>query len=291
MRKITMAALLAVTMLSSIGHSQQKIQETQSRFIPENDMYIPEDARGTGGISKAEFAVILDKTYKIYAPLISKMGSTLKVVNYWSDGRVNASSSRSGNILYVFMFGGLARHDAINYEAMVLATCHELGHHLGGFPKKASTGLTWSTAEGGSDYFASLKCMRKYFATEDNAAILKKKAGELDPFAVSRCQQAFTTTKDRLICMRSSLGAQSMANFFASTGPGFMYKFNTPSTYKPSATIMGYPNDQCRLDTYFAGMLCSISDTVNLENTDLKAGACYRGKHQVGFRPQCWFAH
>ena len=291
MRKITMAVLLAVTLMSSIGYSQAVFSSQESRFIPENDMYIPEDIRGVGGISKAKFSLILDKVYRIYTPLLSKAGFTLKMFNYWSDGRVNASSSRSGNILNIFMFGGLARHESINYEAMVLATCHELGHHLGGYPKKASAGLTWSTAEGGSDYFASLKCMRKYFATEDNAAVLKKKSAELDPFAVSRCQQAFAGTKDRLICMRSSLGAQSMANFFASTGPGFQYKFNTPSTYKPSVTIMSYPNDQCRLDTYFAGMLCSVSDSLNLGNTDPKAGACYRGQHQVGFRPQCWFAN
>ncbi len=291
MRKITMIAVMAVAMLSSIGYAEINYGDNHSRFIPENDMYIPEDNRGVGGISKTEFSTILDKVYKIYAPLVAPMGFNLRVVNYWSDGRVNASSSRSGSTLNIFMFGGLARHDAINYEAMVLATCHELGHHLGGYPKKASAGLTWSTAEGGSDYFASLKCMRKYFATEDNAAILKKKAGELDPFAVSRCQQAFVGTKDRLICMRSSLGAQSMANFFASTGPGFQYKFSTPSTYEPTTTIMSYPNDQCRLDTYFAGMLCSVSDTVNMGNTDPKTGACYRGKHQVGFRPQCWFAN
>ncbi|MFM6930277.1 MAG: hypothetical protein ACKOX6_17555 [Bdellovibrio sp.] len=289
MRKITKAALLAVTLISSLGYSQQNTNEFRS-FIPENNMYISEWDRGAGGISQSQFAVILNKVNNIYSPIVAKSGLSLKVVNYWGNGRVNASSSRSGNTLYVYMYGGLARHDAINYEAMVLATCHEVGHHLGGYPKKTTAGLTWSTAEGGSDYFASLKCMRKYFATEDNATVLAKRSSELDPFAVSRCNQTFSTKKDRLICIRSSLGAQSMADFFASTGPGFQYKFDTPSTFKPASVIMGYPNDQCRLDTYFAGMLCPVSDTQNLSNSDLRAGACYRGQHKFGFRPSCWFA-
>jgi len=289
MRKITVATLLVATLISSIGYSQQNTNDHGS-FVPENDMSIFEWNRGAGGISQSEFVAILNKINNIYTPLVAKSGLSLKVINYWSDGRVNASSSRSGNTLYVYMYGGLARHEAINYEAIVLATCHEVGHHLGGYPKKSSPGLTWSTAEGGADYFASLKCMRKYFATEDNATVLAQRASELDPFAVSHCNQAFSTKKDRLICLRSSLGAQSMADFFATTGPGFQYKFETPSTFKPSSVIMGYPNDQCRLDAYFAGMLCPVSDTQNLSNSDLRAGACYRGQHRFGFRPTCWFA-
>lgn len=289
MRKITAAALAAVTLVSSLGYSQLNSTQTMS-FIPENDMYILEWDRGAGGISKSEFSEILDRVSRIYAPIVAKSGQSLKLVNLWSDGRVNASSSRSGNTLLVYMFGGLARHDSINYEAMVLATCHEVGHHLGGYPKKAAAGRTWSTAEGGADYFAALKCMRKYFAAEDNASVLDNRSSELDPFAVAHCNQAFASRKDRLICIRSSLGAQSMANFFASTGPGFQYKFSTPSTFKPSSTIMGYPNDQCRLDTYFAGMLCPVSDTVSMSSSDYRAGACYSGKHSFGFRPSCWFA-
>lgn len=289
MRKITTAVFAAVSLVSSFAFSQQNSTEVFNSFIPDNDMYISEWDRGVGGVSKSEFSLILDKVARIYSPIVGKSGLSLRVVNYWSDGRVNASSSRTGSTLNVYMYGGLARHSSINYEAMVLATCHELGHHLGGYPKKSTAGLTWSTAEGGSDYFATLKCMRKYFATEDNASVLERRSAELDPFAVNRCNQAFSERKDRLICIRSSLGAQSMADFFASTGPGYQYKFNTPSTFRPSSTIMSYPNDQCRLDTYFAGMLCQVRDGQSLGNSDPRVGACYRGQHQFGFRPSCWF--
>jgi len=73
------------------------------------------------------------------------------------------------------MFGGLARHETMTPDGFATVVCHELGHHLGGVPKKFSWfGNSWASNEGQADYFGIMKCLRKMFEHEDNVKIVKE---------------------------------------------------------------------------------------------------------------------
>lgn len=259
-----------------------------SGFVPENDLYIPAGIFTVGGITEDQFNAVLDRMEKIYRADVERKGDKLQIRRLWNDGTVNASAQRSGNTQVLNMYGGLARHAATTIEGFALVACHEYGHHNGGAPKTSAMFGNWATNEGGADYYATLKCLRRFFAEDDNAAILKDL--DLDPVAVAGCEAQFSNEQDRLICLRTSLAGQSVANLFQAlrketTAPNF----GTPDKKEVSRMYDQHPQTQCRLDTYFAGMLCVAQEADTVSDSDYKTGTCYAPRDTVGNRPRCWF--
>lgn len=280
---------LAVSVLALMGVAAfPTAKEVCSGFLPPNNMKIPVGQFTTGGITKAEFDAVLDRVDRIYAPDIERLGAKLQVRHLWDDPTVNASATQQGKTWIINMYGGLARHAAINVEGMALVACHEIGHHMGGAPKISSWFSTWATNEGGSDYFATSKCLRRFFAEDDNKAIVAQ--ATIDPLVQETCTKQFTTEADQYICMRSSLAGDSVAVLFQAlrketTAP----KYGTPDSRKVTRMDDNHPATQCRMDTYFAGLACSASVNEGLSNDDYRTGTCYAPRDTVGNRPQCWF--
>lgn len=283
-------AVLAIVATLGFTHHSHEHNELCAGFVPENDMKIPVGLFNVGGISEEQFNDVLTRLERLYKEDIERKGDRLRINRLWDDPTVNASAQRSGNTQILNMYGGLARHPATNIEGFALVACHELGHHNGGAPKiRSMWGNAWATNEGGSDYFATMKCLRRFFAEDDNAAILKDL--DLDPVADAACEAQFPDEQDRLICLRTSLAGQSVANLFQdlrkeSTPPNF----GTPDKSVVSKTNDNHPATQCRLDTYFAGMICVAKESEAVSDTDYKAGSCYAPRDAAGFRPRCWFA-
>lgn len=292
MTKTTLRRGLAIVALTAtLGFTHKTAQDHQtlcSGFVPENNLNIPEGLFTVGGITEQQFNQVLDRIERIYKDDVQRMGDTLKINRLWKDGTVNASAQRSGKTQVLNMYGGLARHPTTTIEGFALVACHEFGHHNGGAPKMGGFMGAWATNEGGADYFATLKCLRRFFAEDDNAAILKDL--DLDPVATSACEAQFPDVQDQLICIRSSLAGQSVANLFQAlrketTAPNF----GTPDRREVPRMNDQHPDTQCRLDTYFAGMVCVAKETEGLSNTDYKAGSCYAPRDPAGNRPRCWF--
>ncbi|MAX65561.1 MAG: hypothetical protein CME66_01350 [Halobacteriovoraceae bacterium] len=253
-------------------------------------MWISTTAKMSNNMTEERFNAVIDKVVKVYEPIISSMGANLKVSRKWEDGTVNAYASRSGSTWNVAMFGGLARHKAITEDGFALVVCHEIGHHIGGAPKKSTWfGTTWATNEGQADYFATLKCLRKAFRNENNAAIVK--AMDVPAEVVNKCAEQFSEEADQLLCQRGSMAGLSTAKLFqdlrsSSKEPSF----STPDTKVVSRTDHNHPAYQCRLDTYFAGATCEINDSIDVDNEDEAVGVCYRDSGDTeGVRPLCWF--
>ncbi|MFS4459809.1 hypothetical protein [Bdellovibrio sp. HCB2-146] len=285
-------AVTGLALIATLGFTHHTASEKTlcAGFLPPNNMNIPVGLFSTGGISEQQFNDVLDRIEKIYKADVERKGDTLRINRLWSDGTVNASAQRMGNTQVLNMYGGLARHPATNIEGFALVACHEFGHHNGGAPKTAGWfGGGWATNEGGSDYFATLKCLRRFFAEDDNEAILK--GLDLDPVASAACEAQFTNRQDQLLCLRSSLAGQSVANLFQAlkkeTTPP---TFGTPDKSEVRRTNDNHPATQCRLDTYFAGMLCVAKESEEPSNSDYKQGSCYAPRDTAGVRPRCWFA-
>ena len=272
-------------------------------FLPENDHYIPVGMKGiNGGITEAEFNSSIDKVLAVYESIVSGMGGKLVVDRKWNDGTVNAYASQQGNKWSVAMFGGLARFHTITEDAMSLVVCHELGHHIGGAPKKGgsttgggwwggSSGGTssWASNEGQADYFATLKCLRKTFLNDNNAAIVAK----LDvPKSVSdACKKSAKNNKDdSAICIRTSMAGKAVSDLFSELSKLPETKFETPDSKVVSSTDDNHPKAQCRLDTYFQGSLCDISMNEDVSQKEEVKGTCHPSLgHKIGVRPLCWF--
>ena len=159
----------------SLAFSTQSIacdMNGETGFLPENDLYVGVNDKMASDMTEARFNEIIDEVDAVYAPIVKQRGGNLKWARKWDDGTVNASAQRFFTTYQVNMFGGLARHELVTDDAFALVVCHELGHHLGGAPKVGGLMMRWASNEGQSDYFASLKCFRKVYESDNNEAII-----------------------------------------------------------------------------------------------------------------------
>ncbi|GAB4411030.1 MAG: hypothetical protein OHK0056_14630 [Bacteriovoracaceae bacterium] len=260
-------------------------------IVEHNNLWIPADIKNTH-MTKEVFSKIIADVKAIYDDVVDSKGGKLVVVENWDDGTVNAFAKQEGGEWQVHMFGGLARHETVTPDGFALVVCHELGHHLGGAPKKKDFfGMVrWATNEGQADYWGSMKCLRKYFATQNNQAVVAKM--QIDQDARVKCQSVYSSAEEQAICMRASMAGKSLASLFRSLrGMATEINFNTPDTSKVSTTNDNHPQPQCRLDTYFSGSLCDRDSDEEVSDSDLEQGVCTPSQGYIlGTRPGCWFA-
>lgn len=282
--KFVVITLLALSFSHLVGACSE---DGKSGFLPENTMYIPVGTKTTGGVTQTQFNAVITKISTFYAPEIASLGGKLIINRQWVDGEVNAFAERTDNKWIVNMNGGLARHPAITPDGLALVVCHELGHHIGGAPKKKLGINKWSTAEGQADYFAAIKCARRVFLNDDNAAIIKTL--KAPAVLVSACSKAHGKL-DRDICIRTGVAGLSVASLFQALSKDKAPQFNTPDTKAVVLTDERHPGTQCRLDTFFQGALCEKSMNEAVSQTDEVRGTCHRSTgHKIGVRPVCWF--
>lgn len=263
-------------------------------IVPENKLYIPVGIKAMGGINETQFHKVIDRVGSIYTSVVGSFGAKLEFERNWSDGTVNAYAHRdeeTGKIWYVSMFGGLARHSTMTEDAFATVVCHELGHHLGGMPKKkdAMGNIRWASNEGQADYFSTLKCLRNYFQGMDNQAVVAKMT--IPAVVTETCKKSFSNAEEIAICQRSAMAGQNLGNFFkVLMGTKADVSFTTPDKAVVNTTYDGHPAAQCRLDTYFQGSLCDKSTSEDVSDTDGHQGTCTeRNGDKIGLRPLCWF--
>ncbi|MBI5242683.1 MAG: hypothetical protein HY922_03235 [Elusimicrobia bacterium] len=261
-------------------------QRSCQGFLPPNDMKIPVNSKDAKGITQAQFDQVMDSAQAIYGPVVEARGGVLEINRRWDDPTVNASAQRIGNRYILNMYGGLARHEVVTQDGFALVVCHELGHHIGGFPKMKYSG--WATNEGQSDYFANLKCLRRVFA--DSASLSFTRAAGSDPVAEKACAQSFNGS-ERAACMRGAMAGKSVSALFKtlhneSKDP----LFDTPDPNVVPQTSDSHPATQCRLDTYFQGSLCAKPVSEDVSDKNPAPGTCTRSQgFSAGLRPLCWY--
>lgn len=266
-------------------------EDGSTGIVEENDLKISvNDKSANKTMTEEVFNATIDKVESIYAPIVEEMGGKLQVIRKWDDGTVNAYAQRSGRTYKVSMFGGLARHETITPDGFALVVCHEIGHHIGGAPKKASYwSSSWASNEGQADYFATLKCLRRSFLNDDNAAITAEM--EIPQHLKDSCSTQFgAESEDYYLCLRGGMAGFSVSRLFSSLRRISDPAFHTPDSSSVSRTNDNHPAPQCRLDTYFQGALCAVDYREDVSQTNEATGVCYRKNGDSdGVRPLCWF--
>jgi hypothetical protein len=281
--------LLLASLIAAIP-SMACTPDAKEGFVPENNLKISAHAKRIGGITEAQFNAAIDKVEALYAPIIANYGAELSVDRKWSDPTVNAYAQQSGKTWKVSMFGGLARHDAITEDGFTLVICHEIGHHIGGAPKKASAwSSSWASNEGQADYFANLKCLRKVWNNDNNDRVIRSM--NVPTTLVKACSEQHLWNQDFAICVRGGMAGMSVAKLFQALRRSDVEpKFDTPDTKVVTKTDDNHPATQCRLDTYFQGSLCEVSMNEDVSETSEVTGTCHGSLgYKRGVRPLCWF--
>lgn len=298
MRKFKMVLPIIITLTTMFSQVSFACDiHGKTGIVQKNNLYIPVGLKFIGGgITEKQFNKVIDRVSFLYTPIVRKLGGSLNFNRNWTDGTVNAYADRgntdNGKIWNVSMFGGLARHPQMNEDGFAVVVCHELGHHLGGAPRKLDqTGAPrWAANEGQADYYATLKCLRNYFANQNNEEAIKNL--EVPAIVTTSCQQSMANSNEAAICIRSAMAGYVLGNFFkVLRNDKVQVAFTTPDPSIVKITNDNHPASQCRLDTYYQGSLCDKSIQEDTSGTDVNIGTCTaRNGDSVGLRPNCWYA-
>ena len=106
-------------------------------FLPPNNLYLRVNDKNEG-LSQLQYQRAIDKVANVYTRVARKHGAILKIERLWESGIVNAGTFRDerNKHWHLKLYGGLARHWFMTEDGYALVICHELGHHIGGAPKK-----------------------------------------------------------------------------------------------------------------------------------------------------------
>jgi hypothetical protein len=278
--------LVAAALVLSMSQSFACDIHGKSGFMPENNLWISKTDKDTNGMTEQRFNEIISKVEAVYKPIVAAKGANFVVVRNWDDGTVNAYADRNDGNWNVNMFGGLARSPEVTDDGFALVVCHETGHHLGGAPRY--NGTDWASNEGQADYFGTLKCARKVFGSDDNVTIVSKMT--IDAEAKNKCELVYKSANEVALCERIAMAGKSLALLLADLGGTKAVSFTTPNKTVVKKTNDAHPEAQCRLDTYFQGVLCDKSIDEDVSNTDTKIGTCIKSDgFKIGTRPFCWY--
>lgn len=204
-------------------------------------------------LTELEFNYIVDSFGNYFSNLARVHSSRLVMEKYWANPLVNLYAENFNTVWFIHVFGGYARLPGLNVDTLQMSLCHELAHHIAGFPYKSS----WSTAEGQADYFATHACLDELWKREVEQN--KTYARLVDPYSKSRCVRAYTHPDKQNLCFRKAVSALALARIFAKIQ-------NTPDIdpafdkFTPvSKTIFEHVPAQCRFETLMRGALCSKS--------------------------------
>lgn len=254
--------------------------------FPTNQLDIFSSAKGD--ITEEFFHEIIDQFENFYKPIIKKKGGILKIQRMWSVSEVNAYAGRFYPLFSITINGGLARHEYMTRDALTLALCHEMGHLLGSAPTKKQIPNRWASVEGQSDYFATLKCVRRIWDQDNNIEIISDM--EIAPSLENECKKSFADINQVALCIRSATAAWHISIIMESINNDGPINFQTPDYSVVPRTLSDHPRSQCRLDTFLQGALCEVSYKSDLSKNNPKIGACNRStNHVLGNRPLCWY--
>jgi len=261
-----------------------------ARFAPENDLYkqdiffLDEEKQySSTGITEYEFNEVLDAIEEIYTPIFRNFGANLVLERNWRDSTVNAYASQSGKSWKVAFFGGLARRPEITKEGFALVACHEIGHHLGGYPFYDDS--RWASDEGNSDFYSTAACARMIFGESSPCSFMQDDYARRAEMYECSFNYQNQSQEDLTVCQRSLAGGLSLGKLLAKLGNDREPSYSTPDRTVVSRTQHSHPKAQCRLDTYKAGAVCKSewNNYVMPRNLqEMRNNSCAE-------RPACWF--
>ena len=245
------------------------------------------------GFTNDELEMLRQEFLGTYGNDFAQLGGPLKVTFFKSIPSYYSLATIKNGTYEVAVMGGNLDKKYMTMDSLRLLICHEIGHFLGGAPKRIhldpAEDQLWNTVEGQADYYASLKCMRRILQKHDNKSFLN--SANLSEHMVRSCKSVHSNDADQEICLRTAVAAQKLVGFFAAvkkyTQP---LEFDTPDTKVVDKTRYDHPDLQCRLDTFWAGTLCPVRFDVPLDDSDVDQGVCSGDSVPISTRrPACWF--
>lgn len=262
------------------------------------------------------FQALIEATLATFQSHAAAHRARLTSVIHWNSSGAGAFTLRKdgGTTWEIWFYDGITRLPYVTPDLILSVACHEVGHHLGGYPFKANG---WAAAEGQADYFAIHACLPAVWEhLEENPlpsdlveypspADSAPQSETADPDLASRCQRAFREPQRLATCLRAAR-LMAAVRLYEGGGTRAPPRFDTPDLHVVSETVLTHPSPQCRLDTQIAAMLCGRVfdfDTIpglgrdgigrNSAEAELDSSRYLCGPEDTSTaarRPLCWFA-
>lgn len=277
--------LLFITDFNSFSQTSKK------SFVKENNAhYFDSKASKDANVTEEKFHDLLDSIEAFYQPIFSLHGAQLIVNRNWESSKVNAFAWKTGFDWHIDMIGGLARRGEVTPDGFLMVACHEIGHHIAGFP--FYPGMQ-SSSEGQSDYFAAQSCLKNIWKNEESTNKKSRKTVHFE--AKKKCNQIYNTTEEQNLCYRISMAGRSVAILISNLDLDTeLPEFNTPNLFEVEDSIEFHPDAQCRLDTFFNGALCKthfLLETIPENELEANENSCSRRNGiRIGNKPRCWYS-
>lgn len=273
-------------------------------FLPKGTVLMEEQNLGEPQITEEIFKARVAELQTTYAPVMKQFGGNLSIKGDWKNKQVNAYATQMLMFWKIIVTGSLARRPELSPDGLTLIVCHEIGHHLGGFPFSEGTPLggRWASVEGQSDYFSTFVCAKKMWKDklEENAKFRNLVA------AIPRlqCDTSYDSDADRDLCYRTSVASESVIATMAALMKKPMPQYDTPDTTIATATSEAHPKVQCRFDTLYQGAICPVKTNESMipgkkvkggrrsseaEKEAAMLSCTAMNGFTVGLRPACWF--
>lgn len=260
-------------------------------FLPNSDLKIERSSKASDIELEERYRPLVKNILELFDQEVISQNANMVFKFDFSSKTVNAFAKRSGinnENWHITFLGGLMRHPALNENIFSAILCHELGHHLGGTPRKSND--HWATVEGQSDYFAANICLKRLLR---ESSILVPNVSNIPNTVKHHCSLNFPEPELQKICLQTSSVSIDIGKFIyklKQTRRGRRGKkpsINSRDNTVVKMTLIQHPNAQCRLDTFFEGALCrdGLNNILhgNLNCPDQKI-------RYHGSRPWCWFA-
>lgn len=246
---------------------------------------------GGAAVSPQELKKLKERIQNIYDREITSSNANLKIVYDLSSPIKGAFAKNDRhNNWQITVHGGLIEHPKMNYQAMGLILCHEVGHFLGGAPYVQGRQLTPTfitrapknmSAEGQADFFATADCGKKIFAEvkldEDYSDLPKESLDLCDGTQLDErlCLQLIKTSK-RVIDIYTDIVSEIDGISYKEVS---YVKKDITQTDRTLVYVGEYPGLQCRLDTMLAG----ISFDKDEKKEELRPGCWYKSESYEKF--------
>lgn len=247
---------------------------------------------GIGAVTPQELQKLKERFLHIYHTDLVNSDARLNII-YRPESPVQGAFAKKGQKKnwQITVHGGLIDHPKMNYQAMGLILCHEMGHFLGGAPYVKGRQLTPTfitrapknmSTEGQADFFATADCGKKLFTIEE----LKDDYSDLPQESFDLC---YGTKLDEKLCLHLIQTSKRVIDIYTdivSAITGINYKEvsytkrDTSLTDRTLVYVGEYPGLQCRLDTMLAGISFEQSE----RNKELRPGCWYKTESHEFFK-------
>jgi hypothetical protein len=251
-------------------------------------------------ITENESLEIINHVRDEFAPVAASHGAELFIDLDYSGTSIGAMATRSVNHKkwFVRIWGGVPKFPSTTRDTFTLTLCHEVGHHLGGYPFYSHDKSEWAAAEGQAEYWSTQACARRLWKREKTVNATYSNVEN------SGCERVFSDTEEVDLCKRIYRATEIQAELI-----GKISKGKTPSIKRRDNSVVkelfvAHPNAQCRVDSMLMGLLCARDFDLSLipgranelgQNTisseaEARSSSCFKvDGFETGARPRCWF--